>query len=83
MVKLLVCTAFQEPLDGRNEERTTSDDRPSRVDQDTVDDTASESARESATEDDEAGRSNEVPPGSLDWILNSGIDDPELLAKLR
>ena len=27
--------------------------------------------------------SDDMPPGSFDWILNSGIDDPELLTKLR
>jgi hypothetical protein len=26
---------------------------------------------------------DDMPPGSIDWILNSGIDDPELLTKLR
>lgn len=26
---------------------------------------------------------DDVPSGNIDWILNSGIDDPELLDKLR
>ena len=32
---------------------------------------------------DGAAISDDMPPGSFDWILNSGIDDPELLTKLR
>ena len=32
---------------------------------------------------DDGGMPDDIPPGSIDWILNSGIDDPELLAKLR
>lgn len=47
-----------------------------------TEETASESARESVPEDD-GPTSNGVLPGSIDWILSSGIDDPELLAKLR
>ena len=27
--------------------------------------------------------SDDVPLANIDWILNSGIDDPELIEKLR
>ncbi|CAB4002442.1 pericentriolar material 1 -like isoform X1, partial [Paramuricea clavata] len=32
---------------------------------------------------DDSAILDDMPPGSIDWILNSGIDDPELLTKLR
>ena len=34
-------------------------------------------------DDDDGTILDDMPPGSIDWILNSGIDDPELLTKLR
>ena len=43
-----------------------------------------ENQRESSRSNrDEGVTSDDMPSPSMDWILNSGIDDPELLAKLR